>query len=72
MFNNLLALLGADKGQVFLIGGLVLAITIIIFLILRQVFCWYWKINIMVSLLQSIEQKMAILTNTPSIREKKK
>jgi hypothetical protein len=72
MFNNLLALFGADKGQFFLIGGLVLAITIIIFLILRQVFCWYWKINRMVSLLQSIEQKMAILTNTPSIREKKK
>ncbi len=71
MCSNFLTQVGASKGQLFLIGGLGLAITIILFLILRQVFCWYWKINRMVSLLQSIEQKMAILSNTPSIKEKK-
>ncbi|NLA92456.1 MAG: hypothetical protein GX842_03310 [Spirochaetales bacterium] len=71
MLSNFLTQVGASKGQLFLIGGLGLAITIILFLILRQVFCWYWKINRMVSLLQSIEQKMAILSNTPSIKEKK-
>jgi len=33
----------------------VLGILIVIFLVFREVVCWYWKINRMVQLLESIE-----------------
>jgi hypothetical protein len=32
-----------------------LAILVVIFLVFREVVCWYWKINRMVELLESIE-----------------
>jgi len=31
------------------------AIVIVIFLVFREVVCWYWKINRMVELLESID-----------------
>jgi hypothetical protein len=32
-----------------------LAILVVIFLVFREVVCWYWKINRMVELLESID-----------------
>lgn len=37
---------------------LTFVILIIIFFITREVWCWYWKINEIVDLLQSIDQKL--------------
>ena len=37
---------------------LFLAIVLLIFLICRELVCWYWKINRIVSLLESIDQKL--------------
>lgn len=34
------------------------AILVVIFLICRELMCWYWKINEMVSLLKSINEKL--------------
>lgn len=33
-----------------------LGLVVLIFLILREVFCWYWKINKIVNLLEKIEK----------------
>jgi len=35
-----------------------IAILMVIFLICRELMCWYWKINEMVSLLKSIDEKL--------------
>ncbi len=42
------------------IGGVIVAILIVpvIFLICREIVCWYWKINRIVGLLESIESKL--------------
>lgn len=37
---------------------MILLIAIVIFLVLREVVCWYWKINTMVGLLQEISTKL--------------
>lgn len=70
MIKELLSFLGVGAGQTILVAILGLAIIIIIFLILRNVFCWYWKINKMVKLLESMEQKLAFLSSTTSIKDK--
>ncbi len=36
-------------------GVVALAIMVVIFLVFREVVCWYWKINRMVELLESID-----------------
>lgn len=36
-------------------------IIFVIFLIVRELMCWYWKINIIVKLLQSISFKLDIM-----------
>ena len=37
------------------------AIAFVIFLILRELMCWYWKINEMISLLQEIKNSLSII-----------
>jgi hypothetical protein len=37
---------------------LALIIAVVIFLVLREIFCWYWKINRMVELLESIDANL--------------
>jgi len=38
-----------------------LLIAVVIFLICREIFCWYWKINGVVSLLERIDSRLAEL-----------
>ena len=38
-----------------------LFIAVIIFLICREIFCWYWKINGIVSLLERIDSRLVVL-----------
>ena len=45
MIKDLFSLLGIGAGQTILITVLVVAICVIVILILRNVICWYWKIN---------------------------
>ena len=33
-------------------------ILFVIFLLIREVMCWYWKVNVMIRLLQSIDAKL--------------
>ena len=40
------------------IAVLIIVIAIIVFLITREFWCWYWKINEMKELLKSIDQKL--------------
>ncbi len=42
----------------FLIGLALLASTLAIFLVGREVACWYWKINRMVELMERIESRL--------------
>ena len=44
-----------------IIVGLIVALVILfgIFLIMRELMCWYWKINEVVSLLKSIDNKLS-------------
>mgnify|MGYP006865048522 CR=1 FL=1 len=44
--------------QIFLIGLALIASTLVIFLIGREVACWYWKVNRIVSLLENIESRL--------------
>ncbi len=44
--------------QTFVIGMALIASSLVIFLIGRQIVCWYWKINRIVSLLESIDSKL--------------
>lgn len=44
------------------VGGL-------IFVAIRELLCWYWKINRQIDILSSIEQKLSLLTGTESIIE---
>lgn len=41
---------------------LCLAVLVLIFLICRQVVCWYWKINEAVALLRDIRQELKNLS----------
>ncbi len=36
-----------------------ICIFIIVFIVLREFFCWYWKINQIVNLLESINQRLS-------------
>jgi hypothetical protein len=45
--------------NVIVISVVVLAILFLIFLIMREFMCWYWKINQLVSLLTSIDNKLS-------------
>jgi hypothetical protein len=36
----------------------IIAICVVVFFVARELFCWYWKINEVVSLLTSIDNKL--------------
>jgi hypothetical protein len=42
----------------FVIGLALIASLLVIFLIGRQIVCWYWKINRIIELLESIDSKL--------------
>lgn len=44
--------------QTFLIGLALIASTLAIFLVGREVACWYWKINRIVELLEGMESRL--------------
>ncbi len=52
---------------VYLAVGLV--ISVCIFLILREVFCWYWKINEIKNLLVSIDTRLKEMKPRDSSKE---
>lgn len=35
-------------------------IVLVVFLVFREFFCWYWKINRLVTLLEKIEAKLPV------------
>ena len=39
-------------------AAIAVALAVIIFLVFREVVCWYWKINRVVQLLESIEASL--------------
>jgi len=46
-------------GEIFLVIIIVLAVLVVIFIVLRELVCWYWKINEIVKLLSSIDAKLS-------------
>lgn len=64
-----------DITNVILIAAMVIVAVVVVFLILREVFCWYWKINEIVknqketnrllSEMLTVEQKQPIIEPTP-------
>lgn len=45
-------------------------LSLLVFLLVREIFCWYWKINQRVSLLeQSLETQKRILKTTQEIAQ---
>lgn len=43
----------------------VLAIVIVVFLIVREILCWYWKVNQALALLTEIRDLLASRSNAP-------
>ncbi len=48
-----------------------LAILLLVFLILREILCWYWKINKIVSLLEDIKKNTSPQVKNPEMVAKK-
>ena len=46
------------QGEYFGSLALIVVITVVLFLLLREIFCWYWKINERVSLLKEIRDTL--------------
>ena len=48
-----------------------IVVAIVVWLIVREIMCWYWKINRAISLLESIDRKLDRLPSggTPARRE---
>lgn len=42
-----------------------LAVVVVVFLIVREVLCWYWKVNQAVALLTEIRDLLARRSNSP-------
>lgn len=53
------SMFGTDPSSVFLI----LFFTIVLFLVIREVVTWYWKINRIVDLLENIDSNLASLVD---------
>jgi hypothetical protein len=49
---------GYEISSVLIVVTLGLAIVFLVFLVMREVMCWYWKINEAVYLLRSIDEKL--------------
>lgn len=43
----------------------VLAVVVIVFLVVREILCWYWKVNQAVALLTEIRDLLASRTHVP-------
>lgn len=56
-----------DTAVVLIVVG---GITVAVFLLLRQFWCWYWKINERNKLLTSINEKLDRLLGTSAATEK--
>lgn len=41
--------------------GIALFVTLVVFLICREIVCWYWKINKSVQLLEQILEELKVL-----------
>lgn len=39
----------------------VLIVAVLVFILCREIWCWYWKINEVVGLLQGIHEELKIL-----------
>jgi hypothetical protein len=53
---------------------LTLLILIVVFLIFREILCWYWKINERISILKEINRKLDMVSNRssrPPVRKEK-
>jgi len=48
------------QGEYFGSLALIVVITVVLFLLLREIFCWYWKINERVSLLKEIRDTLQV------------
>jgi uncharacterized protein YpmB len=61
---------GASSEDVVGVLLIIVVITIIIFLIFREIFCWYWKINKRIEILEEnnkLLSKIALLLEKPNI-----
>ena len=54
----------------FTIGTIL--IVIVIFLLCREIVCWYWKINKRISLLENIDENLRLLVKDKGIEVKEK
>ncbi len=61
---------GGLSEQVFIIG-IALGIALLIFLLLREFWCWYWKINKLVSLQKDTNELLEELLSSSLIETKK-
>lgn len=50
-----------EQSLIFIIIGII--VFIVIFLLLREFWCWYWKVNKIITLLEKIEQNTSINQN---------
>lgn len=55
------------------IGALIAAaiIVAVVFLLCREILCWYWKINRVVGILEKIEDQLRRLKNSSGIQTEK-
>ncbi len=59
-----------ETGLALLIGGIVLVVLILIFIGLREFWCWYWKINERNKLLAQISGKLDRLIGVSGVADK--
>ncbi len=49
-----------DTGGTLFLGALIVGFVIVMFLVLREVVCWYWKINRGIELLTEIRDLLKV------------
>lgn len=47
---------------------IILAVSVLLFFILRELFCWYWKINESIELQKDIKNLLEMIHNKPVIQ----
>ncbi|MCL2832397.1 MAG: hypothetical protein FWD78_04430 [Treponema sp.] len=58
--------MGIGRGEIII--GVVLVI--IVFLVLREFFCWYWKLNKITTLLEEQNKLLSNFLNNPITKDK--
>ena len=53
--------------QILLFLGGFLVLCVIVFLLLREFFCWYWKINLRVSLLRENNRMLGLMLKNQGV-----